>query len=655
MRVRSLRAFTVAILLLVSVSVQGQQGTSVDGRIVQLKNTIQQYEAGTPSSETQALYRKRVKELRIELINLLQQKKTTLKKLRQEIPPADTGYIQEIDGDVSELDRDIVVAEQSLKGDLAVAAPNPVITPTPVPLSVPVAPTPIVTPNPRPQVSTLTSATTEVTPDNIPLRDCFSVVNDPSKFSAYEQAICFIARDVSSRKSTDAQAGIVLAQDGNYLLPVLFGKYVKAESRASFILDAEEARTDKQVGSGPASAGTTTLVVKGGVPSVFGTAVENGAAVADVSGTTITFRFNPVGTLNLLSSKGYITGYRESENDPVLRFLRKTSIGLSFDANRGNTPGTFTGDARQISALSFRYEFINERDPRLKRYQKDWEQFVATEGVKFTNEFVASLKALEIEPPENNDPDNLEAFEARFKDKSLQDWLDETNKKLAAAGSSLQEVEKVIKAQLDVLPISKFSTETVNALTKFADGFEGYLNSKKKLLDKIAKGKVLTFEYTNSREVTLPDTSNFRFIASTGTGNRIDLTANASLTMFNKRPVGMNVKRVRDFQFAGQVDVPLGDVTGIGQSVLSFAGRYERLMENAVTTTGLMMPNTNGNIGVGQLKLTIPIKNSGFKIPLSVTFANRTELIKEREVRGNFGFTFDLDTLFARLNPFSQK
>ena len=55
-----------------------------------------------------------------------------------------------------------------------------------------------------------------------------------------------------------------------------------------------------------------------------------------------------------------------------------------------------------------------------------------------------------------------------------------------------------------------------------------------------------------------------------------------------------------------------------------------------------------GNLIVGQAKLTIPVKGSGIKIPLSVTVANRTELIKEKEVRANIGITFDLDAIFAR-------
>ena len=75
-------------------------------------------------------------------------------------------------------------------------------------------------------------------------------------------------------------------------------------------------------------------------------------------------------------------------------------------------------------------------------------------------------------------------------------------------------------------------------------------------------------------------------------------------------------------------------------------------MENAMTQAGTIMPNTKGDLAFGQVKLTIPVKGTGFKIPFSLTFANRTELIKEREVRGNFGFTFDLDTLFAKFKPF---
>jgi len=46
----------------------------------------------------------------------------------------------------------------------------------------------------------------------------------------------------------------------------------------------------------------------------------------------------------------------------------------------------------------------------------------------------------------------------------------------------------------------------------------------------------------------------------------------------------------------------------------------------------------------GQVKLTLPLFD-GVSLPLSFSVANRTELIKESEVRGRFGFTID----FAKL------
>ncbi len=42
------------------------------------------------------------------------------------------------------------------------------------------------------------------------------------------------------------------------------------------------------------------------------------------------------------------------------------------------------------------------------------------------------------------------------------------------------------------------------------------------------------------------------------------------------------------------------------------------------------------------------VKGSGVKVPVSFTLANRTELIKEKEVRGTIGVTFDFDSLFSK-------
>jgi len=181
-----------------------------------------------------------------------------------------------------------------------------------------------------------------------------------------------------------------------------------------------------------------------------------------------------------------------------------------------------------------------------------------------------------------------------------------------------------------------------------------YLFNRNNILEATSNGAIVTLEYTNTRNVTEPDLSNFRLIAEGAAfGGKADFTANASLTILNSIPTGMSLKRLRDFQMSGQLDLPLGlRVQKIGSFVLTFSGKFQHLPDDIAMPDGSMAMNTKGNIGVGQIKLTIPVKGGGVRIPLSVTFANRSELNKEKSfVRGNFGVTFDLDSIFARINP----
>ena len=108
---------------------------------------------------------------------------------------------------------------------------------------------------------------------------------------------------------------------------------------------------------------------------------------------------------------------------------------------------------------------------------------------------------------------------------------------------------------------------------------------------------------------------------------------------------------MRDVEFSGELDVTFGSADTVGAFVLSAAGKFVRQLENSFTDEGLVMPNTKGTIAVAQIKLLVPVKGSGVRIPLSVTFANRTELIRERVVRANVGVTYDLDSIFARFRP----
>jgi hypothetical protein len=471
-------------------------------------------------------------------------------------------------------------------------------------------------------------------------QDCGEFNSSPKTFSLYEQYVCTMIDDTQKRKSA-GKLPIELTGPQFFHLAVIL---MSQKLRADFLVDAEEARVDKQVGSTSSNSGSTSLVTKGGTPAILGFAVENGALEREISGTTLTFRGNPVGLVEAFANKGFISGFED--DSPATRLLRKSSFAFSFDTSRGSDPGIFTANKQQLSAVSGRFEFINKRDPRNREYKTDWENFLATRAAPFLKVLVDSKDVLiETILGVGGAPDVF-----KWRDQALEKWYEDTLGELNAAAPG--NVETVMRERLTKLPIDELSSETVDALKNFARQFGVYLEGRKRVLDKVAKGTIATLEFTNKREVNAPDTTNFTGIFETAFGENADFTLNGSLTMFNQKPNGLNVGRIRDFQFAAQLDLPFGKPNEAGQFVLSASGKYERLMGNFSTATGLFLPNTDGDLAFGQIKLSIPIKGLGMKLPLSLTFANRTELIKEKTVRANFGFTFDLDTIFAKFKPF---
>ena len=157
----------------------------------------------------------------------------------------------------------------------------------------------------------------------------------------------------------------------------------------------------------------------------------------------------------------------------------------------------------------------------------------------------------------------------------------------------------------------------------------------------------------------LPDRSTFRLIAGGQMGPRLDLTANVALTVQGEGdvtdPPAAELDGVRDFQAAAQVEVPLGRLqqrlspgSGIGAPVIGVAFLSQKLTERAaVSFGGASFTVDEGWVHAVQARLTIPVKGSGVKVPLSISVANRTELVREKNVRGHIGLTFDMDVLSA--------
>ncbi|HYE14325.1 MAG TPA: hypothetical protein VD968_07795 [Pyrinomonadaceae bacterium] len=654
-----------ALSLTCGVAASGRQSQPKDVSVNQLREEIAKLEAveNDPSTppEVRELNRSFLQQRRRQLNALLQTRAASLRqylsRMKGHLTPDE---VKVVERSIDDLEQGLSAAETTPAAGLAgrrVETPAGPLPDTPA-SALDAAPVSTVVAGPRPAARATDPAVPRVSsaapilnpaPAQLPPvagqefptpKDCSTFNASPNAFSLYDRYVCTLIEETARRKANGDPPLGFSGPEFFYMTVIL----VSQKLRSTFLVEAEEARVDKQIESPSSSSGSTSLVTKGGTPAILGLAVENGALEREVSGTTITFRGNPVGIVETLAGKGLLSGYED--DSPSTRFLRKTSFSFSFDTDRGASPGIFLADRQQLSSVSARFEFINRRDPRSDAHRTDWQNFLATRAQPFLSTFVNSKGVLvETIQGQGNDPDV-----DRWKDPALQAWFEETQSSLVRAAPG--NVEAVFKAQLTKLPLDELSPDTVAALTAFARQFGVYVEGRQRVLDKVARGTVATFEFVNNREVNAPDTSNFKGIYETSFGGRADFTFNGSLTLFNKRLAGPGLKRVRDFQFAAQLDLPFGDPAGAGQFVFSGAAKYERLLENASTQAGTFVPGTKGDIVIGQLKLVIPIKTLGVRFPISATFANRTELIKEREIRGNFGFTFDFDSILARFKPF---
>jgi hypothetical protein len=413
------------------------------------------------------------------------------------------------------------------------------------------------------------------------------------------------------------------------------------------LLAAMEARVDKQVGA-PAAGGGTSLTTKGAVPQILGAAVEVGALEKSTNGTTVTFRAKPLGVVKFLQSRGVLDMYADYSESAGARLAKRFSASASFDTSRGPSSGTFTASGNQLSAWSVRAEIVNQRDPALSGYAKNWRALLKDTG-KFaaaTGTLQAALGgwpsyqswlkalhdkvAIEVDAPFRVDHD-LKKAQARFRT-LLEEGL--------PALDQLSGAPPAVEVALDAY-VAELTT-----LESGVGGIYAFAN----------KGALLTAEFATVRDVTLPDLQTATAVLATGLGaaRKTDLTVNAEASYYRSVPTGAT-RKLKNVAFSAELAHPLGSFLGMRGASFSLAARYSYLPDDTVAPAAaggaMVAPDAaaapKGSIGSVQAKVTLPVKGSGVKVPLSITFANRTEAIKERIVRANFGVTLDLDTLLA--------
>jgi hypothetical protein len=141
-----------------------------------------------------------------------------------------------------------------------------------------------------------------------------------------------------------------------------------------------------------------------------------------------------------------------------------------------------------------------------------------------------------------------------------------------------------------------------------------------------AKAQLALSFTTTQRKGKRPDEYAGTLTFDKGMGTN-SITMNGSFIQ-KKTPGG---KDSNGGQFAAAFHIPLNAFKPLGY-------KDPLLLSIEANATGM---TDVAPIYKAQAKLTIPLL-AGMEIPISVSVANRTEFIKEKEVKGKFGFTFDL-------------
>lgn len=455
-----------------------------------------------------------------------------------------------------------------------------------------------------------------------------------------------------------------------------------AEAKAADSSAGVDTKGDKQVGASGGTGGSTSLVSHGFAPSLLGFAFESGGIERDISGSVVTFRANPATLLSALAKK-YGPGVEPSA-DPLLNTLSRVNLAATFDTSRtatasgGGAENPFRANYQQLTEFSARAAIWNGRDPfRRKnwyRMNKLAESGEAIAGVTAARELLVKMQDAEFIRRVDGLVDEVaaapSASEAQAALSSYNAFIRQAIQRLAKDDASFGQNSKTFKTASQKLAESRAklfkeidAQAVVNieyalfrppAVTDGQSGsatgtaFEPTPSAQRAFTSgsRLLPSSGIAAASTTTGLAANPDISALRLVGTWKSG-ATDLTWNAAVTFFNSTRPGMS-GRFRDFNTGGSASIALGNLANLGEVTATLAGRYMHLHQKPLGADVFFNStkiNTPGNIRWLQGKLTFPGPGKGVKIPLSFTLSNRTELIDEKDVRVNVGFSFDLDAI----------
>lgn len=635
--------FAICFMLFAALSAQAQQPPDEVGR---LKDEIQRLAAvdrdQTSPTDVREFNRKFLRERRLRLRVLLQNNLEGLKKYLSTIGSSLTSEerriiqeaIQELENEISGLDRELQegasttasTAEPSNRG------PSPAETST--------------------SVSTINQ--TAAAPANTPERDS----STPPRNLRVETF-----RPPQPADSTSLNAT------------------VNARIRAKVRIDQTDNTNQTETPS--ISTNSTSLVDQSSASDLIGVAT-NLAGLSAISNNS-----EPEASSVSVTASAYALLAALNRVDPLNpifydqhRAWRNFSITLGYDDE-----DQLNGTKQRAELFGAKYMFINRRDPGLKRNSSYVDTVTASleraasafgrlstriRGYVFTLESVRNdllapgfKNFLEKKKPEvelalerernrligTSGPERASILERIA---TLEDRLARINgmiqnpadPKLFVLGTNALPTSDWSREELEYQTIflneflgqnyrEKLGKENADAVDRFIDqqlsaaelvAFKNLDENTRSAVESIRRAPQLSVSFLSKQRKVGFDEYMGQLIFDYGVANRINLSLNGSYNYKDSKVIGGDT---RGFSFAGQLQFQLNRENLLGKKPFFLD----------VSTQGKWMSGTTA-VYKAQGKFTLPIAD-GIDFPISVTYANRSDLINEQTVKAQFGFTVD--------------
>jgi hypothetical protein len=410
----------------------------------------------------------------------------------------------------------------------------------------------------------------------------------------------------------------------------------------TIIAAQETRRTDKQVGASARSEGTTTVAEKSAFPLLLGMALESGAVQQTVSGTVLTLSTTPY-ALVAATTGDTAQAYRD------YALLRHLGASASFRIGDAARPLDSVG-REQLAEWSIRAQLTHDHSARSdeaeKAFQARYARRVAAEAVVATS----ALREMFSAAPGWKTREDLrrERMAAAFVEaKALLAAASPDEDAIArsiSCGVRREIVDRLAEFEIPANLVGRFRDEVPLALRTARQQAQIALQEFDADLDALQRRPQATLAYSNIRPETGSSYSVGKLIVDYRPSAPLAVTLNGGASVYHHPDAAKNQKKLRDLAFSlalegrGGRSPFLRDPTDRSPVTFSASARYQRLEENDG------VEGRRSGLFVAQIKAEFPVA-SGVTLPMSVSWANATELIAEKDVRAHFGVTLDVDKL----------